>query len=128
MSLPRVAREFCLELPLPKFENPPKPLAEPPNIESNISPKSKPAPSKLEYPPNPPAPGPPFPTPAWPYWSYIFLLLSSDSTEYASWASLNFSAAFGSSLFKSGWNSFAFFLNADFISASVASLETPKTS
>ena len=60
----KVAREVCLELPPPKFENPPKPPAEPPNKESNISPKSKPAPSKLEYPPNPPAPGPPFPTPA----------------------------------------------------------------
>ncbi len=73
----------------------------PPKKLSKISPKP-PKPSKPPKPPPYPAP-PALPSKAAePNWSYCARFLSSESTWYASFTSLNFCAALSSSLFISG--------------------------
>src|SRR6266545_5321306 len=66
-----------------------------PKISPNIS--SKP-PEKSA----PPANGPPSPNAAWPNWSYCARFCASESTEYASETSLNFSSACLSPGLRSG--------------------------
>src|SRR3989338_1342701 len=110
----------------------------PPNTSLNMSPRSN-----STLPPCPPKPwkpwkleksqpeaGPPWaenPPPAnvLPYVSYSARFFLSESTEYASLTSLNFASL---PPFLSGCNLCANFLNADFISSSLAVLEIPKIS
>ena len=102
---------------------PPKPPKPPPNM-LNMSSK----------PPKPPKSAPPEPnpalgsTPAKPNWSYFCFLSGSDSIEYASLTSLNFSSADLSPGLRSGWYFIAILRKADFISSSLAPFWSPSTS
>jgi hypothetical protein len=59
--------------------------------------------------------------------SYCFRFSASPRTLYASEISLNFSAAFGSFAFASGWCCFARRRYCFFMSSWVADAETPRT-
>src|SRR5690606_5050819 len=121
-------RRGWVRAPAPRLNSPPNPSPRPPpkppgpGAPPNRSPRSK-----LNEPPAPgPGRNPPLPNSARAS-SYSLRFFGSPRTSAASEISLKRSSALALPLLASGWNSRASFRYAFLISASVASLGTPRT-
>ena len=101
----------------------------PPRPPPKKSAKSNPPPVSVQvYVRAPPGPAPPCASnAACPNWSYVLRFWASESTSYASVASLNFAGA-SAALFTSGWYLRASLRYAALTWSAVASRRTPSTS